>query len=180
MEEVHSRLAMVFAREKDRFIGFVRRQMDGLTGLDPEDIVSEVATQLLLRADLIHEVESVTAYIYRSLRNRLVDHARRHSSPLALREEWEDESASPAFQAVADGPDPEEAYRRTQVREHLREAIGRLGGRERALWIATEIEGRSFRELSEAWDEPIGTLLSRKSRANAKLRQMLHEHRNHF
>jgi len=180
MEEGRSRLAAVFEREKERFIGFVRRQMDGLAGLDPEDVVADVATQLLARADLVHEVESLSAYVYRSLRNRLLDHVRRPSPAVALREDWEDELPARAVQAVADGPDPEEAYRLAQIREHLREAIGRLGPPERAVWIATEIEGRSFRELAEAWEEPIGTLLSRKSRANAKLRELLHEYRNRY
>lgn len=180
MEEGRSRLAIVFEREKDRFIGFVRRQMDGLVGLDPEDIVADVATQLLARADLVNEVESLSAYVYRSLRNRLMDHVRRPQAAFALREDGEEGAPNQAVQPVANDPDPEEAYRLAQIREHLREAIGLLGAPERAVWIATEIEGRSFRDLAEDWQEPIGTLLSRKSRANAKLRRMLCIHQNRF
>ena len=45
------------------------------------------------------------------------------------------------------------------------------------MWLATEIDGFTFRDLAEDWDEPIGTLLSRKSRAVAKLRQLLSDYR---
>ena len=47
----------------------------------------------------------------------------------------------------------------------------------RAVLIATELKGKSFRELSEEWDEPMGTLLSRKSRAVKTLRKLLEEER---
>jgi DNA-directed RNA polymerase specialized sigma24 family protein len=39
------------------------------------------------------------------------------------------------------------------------------------------MDGRSFQELAEEWDEPLGTLLSRKSRAKARLREMLSEYK---
>jgi len=39
--------------------------------------------------------------------------------------------------------------------------------------VLTEFEEVSFRELSEEWDEPLGTLLSRKARAMEKIRQAL-------
>jgi len=39
--------------------------------------------------------------------------------------------------------------------------------------VATEFDGRSFRELSEEWQVPIGTLLARKSRALQKIRNKL-------
>ena len=67
---------------------------------------------------------------------------------------------------------PEEQAQRLQK---LTEAIGKLEPKQRAILVATELKGKTFRELSEAWDEPIGTLLSRKSRAVKALRQMLTE-----
>ena len=57
--------------------------------------------------------------------------------------------------------------------QRLGQAIGRLEPRQRAVFIATELNGMSFRVLSEQWHEPLGTLLSRKSRAVKALRGML-------
>jgi DNA-directed RNA polymerase specialized sigma24 family protein len=90
----------------------------------------------------------------------------------------EDGHAPRAIQPEHDGPDPEQAYHQIQLREQLRVAIGRLSAKERSVWVAIEIEGRSFRELADAWGEPIGTLLSRKSRATARLRELLSDYRD--
>jgi RNA polymerase sigma factor (sigma-70 family) len=71
------------------------------------------------------------------------------------------------------GLDPMAAFDARQVQERLARALDRLNPRERAVWLATEVDGQSFRALAERWGEPAGTLLSRKSRATAKLRQEL-------
>lgn len=49
---------------------------------------------------------------------------------------------------------------------------------QRAVWVATKIDGYSFKELSVKWQEPIGTLLARKSRATTKLRKLLQDEQN--
>ncbi len=48
-----------------------------------------------------------------------------------------------------------------------------LADEEKAVVLATEIEGRTFKELAADWDVPIGTLLARKSRALGKIRKRL-------
>jgi RNA polymerase sigma factor (sigma-70 family) len=178
MQEGWSRLAEVLEREKARFLAFARRQLDGFAGIEPEDVLSEVAFRLLRRADVVAEVENLSAYIYRSLANRVTDHRRSRRPTVSLDQAGAEESQD-ALQPAHDGPGPEQLYQQAQLREQLRAAIGRLGPRERAVWVATEIHGRSFRELAEAWDEPIGTLLSRKSRATARLRALLSEFATH-
>ena len=55
----------------------------------------------------------------------------------------------------------------------LREAIAQLRPDEQAVIIATEFEERSYEELSDEWEIPIGTLLSRKHRALSKLHKIL-------
>jgi RNA polymerase sigma factor (sigma-70 family) len=179
MEEGKTRLAGVFEREKARLLGFVRRQMDGFSGMDAEDIVADVTYRLLRRADMVEEVENLTAYIYRSLANRITDHRRKGLPTVSLDHGAEEDGHAPrAIQPEHDGPDPEQAYHQIQLREQLRVAIGRLSAKERSVWVAIEIEGRSFRELADAWGEPIGTLLSRKSRATARLRELLSDYRD--
>jgi DNA-directed RNA polymerase specialized sigma24 family protein len=73
-------------------------------------------------ADFTVPIEDLSAYIYRALRNKVID------------------SLSPEQKAVL---------------------------------IATEFEGRTFCELSEEWQIPIGTLLARKSRALFRIRLRL-------
>jgi len=57
----------------------------------------------------------------------------------------------------------------------MAQALSLLSTAERAVWLAVEMEGFSFRELAEMWNEPIGTLLSRKSRATKNLQRILAE-----
>ena len=78
MEQRWTRLAEVFAREKTRFLRFAQQRLFDLDETDAEDIVSDVVFNLLRRADIIGEIENLTAYIYRSLANRIIDRRRGH------------------------------------------------------------------------------------------------------
>jgi RNA polymerase sigma factor (sigma-70 family) len=174
MDHGKERLAEIFRTEKIRFLRFVRRKFDDISNMDAEDIVSEVTLSLFRRADIIGEIENLTAYIYRSLQNRMLDHRRNRVPAVTLDEEA---VASGAPELHARGPTPDSALDQREMRERLLNAIGRLSPKERAIFLATEMDGRSFQELAEEWDEPLGTLLSRKRRAKAHLREMLSEYK---
>jgi RNA polymerase sigma factor (sigma-70 family) len=166
MKEGQNRLLEVFQREKDRFMAFARGKIRGLASADPEDIVAEVFNTLLDKGDLVGETENLVAYIYRALGNRILDFRRREArTPSA---------GAPDVDQLADpGSDPHAAFQARQTRERLTRALDTLGAKERAVWLATEVEGRNFRDLAALWGEPLGTLLSRKSRATATLRLQL-------
>jgi len=175
-EESQSRLAEIFSRERSRFLRFVRRQADQLSSTDAEDVLSDVTYSLLSRADVVEQVENLTAYIYRSLANRIVDQYRRSVPVVAIAAD--DASDDTSFELKDERPRPDQRIEQSELRRRMHEAVGKLTPRERAVWIATEIEGSSFRDLAEEWDVPIGTLLSLKSRATARLRSLLSEYRN--
>jgi RNA polymerase sigma factor (sigma-70 family) len=166
MKPGQNRLLDLFRQEKERFLGFAQRQLSGLSGLDPEDVVSEVLHTLLDRGDLVGETENLAAYVYKSLGNRVLDQ-RRKEARASL-------AADVDLERLADpGPDPHAAFAALQIQERLAQALDTLSPRERAVWLATEVDGQSFRALASRWGEPAGTLLSRKSRATAKLREQL-------
>ena len=165
MKESQNRLLEIFARERERFLAFIRRQTWQLSHLDPEDILSEAFFNLFGKADLVAQAEHGTAYIYRTLRNQVIDARRRERgrrADLDLAQELADD-ALPA----------DDLLHHQELRARLDLALAAVKPKERAVWTRTEIEGRSFRELAEAGGEPIGTLLARKHRANAKLRKLL-------
>ncbi len=56
------------------------------------------------------------------------------------------------------------------------DAIDKLDDKQRYVFVETEIKGRSYEELSKESGEKIGTLLSRKSRAAKKLKDMMYEY----
>jgi RNA polymerase sigma factor (sigma-70 family) len=179
MTEGKQRLGEIFVREKSRFLGFVRRRLFDLSEMDAEDILSEVTYNLLRRSDVIGEVENLTAYIYRSLANRVTDHQRQLVPQVTAVETAEPGDLFQPTLPPDSRPLPDQSLQHAELRDRLFTAIGELGPQERAVWIATEIEDRSFRELADDWNEPIGTLLSRKSRAREKLRQMLSDYKDY-
>ncbi len=173
MDETKNRLALLFRAEKERFVSFVRRRLGDRSRTDAEDIVSDVVYRVLRRIDIVGEIENLTAYLYRSLENRIVDKRRGASPRMSLDEEEFQFQRRPERER---GPD--QGLERLDLRERLAQAIGRLSPQERAVFLATEVDDRSFRDLAEEWGEPIGTLLSRKNRAVARLKKMLAEYQD--
>lgn len=154
----HDALAAVLNRDRRTLLGFVRSRLgNSIQDQDAEDVLSDVVLGLLERADLMAEVENLTAYLVTALANRVRDLFRRKREvPLADTPPHE-----PAIPAVA------------EQRLELTRALSLLTTAERAVWVAVELDGRSFRDLAEHWGEPLGTLLSRKNRAEKRLRANL-------
>ncbi len=167
------RLIEVFDHDRRRLTRFVQSRLFGEDADEADDVVSDVMLRLFERADVLAQVEDVTAYLYRALAHAVTDlFRRRRTSPVqaapapADGDHQEPDYADPA-------PNPELAFLQAEQRGRIGQALAGLTPAERAVWVATEIEGCSFRQLAERWNEPLGTLLSRKSRATKRLRALL-------
>lgn len=68
---------------------------------------------------------------------------------------------------------PDETYLRNEEARMVREAVLRLPEASRAALILREYEGLSYRQIAEALDIPIGTVMSRLNYARRKLREEL-------
>lgn len=151
-----------FRTEYKKWVGYVRRLIDDTAERDAEDIVQDVILHIFDRADIGAPIENLSAYIYQSLRNRVVDLLRKRKDILSLSDVILASSTDTAYE-----------FEKKELQEKIYQAIDYLNDEERAVVIATEFDSRSFRELSDAWGVPIGTLLARKSRALKKIRQEL-------
>ena len=176
MDPSKKTLADFFLREGRRLASFVRSKIEDQADLEAEDLVQDVFANLLERADPLSEVENLSAYVWRSLRNRVVDALRRRRNHLSLDEPIAGEDDLTLADVIADDePDAEALLESAEDLAGLASAMESLDPKERELLQQTEFGGRTFRELSEEWGEPIGTLLSRKSRAVKTLRNLLEE-----
>jgi RNA polymerase sigma-70 factor (ECF subfamily) len=121
-----------------------------------------VLVGLFERTDISAPIVELSAYIYRSLRNRIIDAFRSpsRSGPLGA------VLADSRYEASGEAE-------RAEIRQKLFSAIDSLLPAQREVLVATEREGRSYRELSDEWDIPMGTLLARKHRAIRVLRKAL-------
>lgn len=142
-----------------------------------EDILQEVFYELVAAYRLMKPVEQVGAWLFRVARNRIIDRFRRKtreplgSGPTSVALEgkalqWEDLLPSP-------DAGPEAVYARSVLLEELDDALDELPEEQREVFIAHEIEGRSFKELAAETGLSVNTLLSRKHYAVLRLRERL-------
>ena len=169
------RIAETLGREQARLRQFIRKRVtdDG----DAEDIFQEVFYELVNAYRLMKPVEQAGAWLFRVARNRIIDLFRRRRPEVlgndarpvtedGAAHEWEDLLPSPEA-------GPEAAYARRVLLEELDAAIDDLPEEQREVFVAHEIEGRSFKELQESTGVSVNTLLSRKRYAVLQLRRRL-------
>jgi RNA polymerase sigma factor (sigma-70 family) len=174
-ESSNASIIRFLVAERDRLIAYVHHLIDDAAARDGEDIVQDVALSILSRPDILIPIETLSSYVYQSLRNRVIDHFRRPKIMIPLDESLDDDSLSLANEFVGAAPDAESEAARSELRRRITEAIEELSDDQKAVVVETEMNGRKFSDLSEEWNIPIGTLLARKARAMAKVRQSLRE-----
>ena len=162
-------------REQPRLRNFIRRRV--ADDNDVEDILQEVFYELVEACRGTHPVELASAWFYRVARNRIIDLFRK-KKPESLNEtisgeEGEDLHFEDLLPSLDAGPDA--VYARTVLLEQLDDALDELPDEQREVFIAHEIEGRSFKELAEETGLSINTLLSRKRYAVLYLRERLQD-----
>ena len=166
-------IAEFFAREKSNLVRYVRRMIDDAAERDGEDIIQDVMLSIFERSDITKPIGDLSAYVYRSLYNRVVDGYRKKRRTVSL-DAPAGSSEGTLGDVLADaGADVHDEVEKKQMLKRMYAAIEELSPPQKSVLIATEFEGRSFRELSEEWGVPLGTLLASKHRAIKKLRSRL-------
>jgi RNA polymerase sigma factor (sigma-70 family) len=162
-------------RERPRLRNFIRRRV--ADDNDVEDILQEVFYELVEAYRGTHPVELASAWFYRVARNRIIDLFRK-KKPESLNETISgEEGVDLHFEDLLPSLDagPDAVYARTVLLEQLDDALDELPDEQREVFIAHEIEGRSFKELAEETGLSINTLLSRKRYAVLYLRERLQD-----
>jgi RNA polymerase sigma factor (sigma-70 family) len=154
------RTSDAFEREQSRLRRFIRRRVRDPR--DAEDILQDVFSALVEANRLLMPIDHVTGWLFRVARNRIIDLFRART-PEQL--ELED--------LLSPDAGPEEEYVRTLQLEALEQAIAELPAEQRDVFIAHELEGRSFKEIAAATGVGVNTLLSRKRYAVLRLRERL-------
>jgi RNA polymerase sigma factor (sigma-70 family) len=171
--EQDRRIADVIERERRRLFRFIRKQVDDEG--DAEDILQDVFYELTEAYRLMKPVEQVGAWLYRVARNRIIDRFRKRK-PELLGEAFVSSEQEPLrLEDLLPSPDvgPEAAYARSILLEELDGALEELPEEQREVFVAHEIYGRSFKQLSNQTGLSINTLSSRKHYAVLHLRRRL-------
>ena len=163
-----------FRKEYQKLLAFAKTWLDDTAERDAEDIIQDVALSIFNRADISLPIESLSAYVYRAVKNRIIDYFRKKKSNISLDEEFL-VKGNPEFTNLLQDIhyDSVSEMEKAEIREYLFKALESLNAKDRAIIVANEFEGVPFRILADNWGVPIGTLLTRKTRALKKLKREL-------
>lgn len=172
--EQDQRIAEVVTREQSRLRNFIRRRVPDPR--DAEDILQDVFYELVEANRLLMPIDHVTGWLFRVARNRITD--------LFRKKRWESFSDTPVadeddellhVEDLLPSPDagPEALYARSVLLDELKLAVNELPEEQREVFVAHELEGRSFKEMAAETGVSVNTLLSRKRYAVLRLRERL-------
>jgi RNA polymerase sigma factor (sigma-70 family) len=144
---------------------------------DVEDILQDVFYKLS-QVDLEESpIERVSSWLYSVAQNQIIDHYRKkrdESLPILSEEDHEEEFVNNLMNVLSEDSDsPEMQYLQSMVWIELEKALDEIPREQRSVFELTELEGFSFKEISESTGLPVNTLLSRKRYAILYLREKL-------
>ena len=176
MIEQDRQIADVIAKERPRLRSFIRRRV--ANEADADDLLQDVFFELVEAYRLLTPIDFVTGWLFRVARNRITDLFRKKRPEPFSDEMLEDEDGDllnvedllPSSEA---GPEAE--YSRKLLLDELQQALAELPAEQRDVFVAHELEGHSFKELSAESGVSVNTLLARKRYAVLRLRERLQD-----
>ena len=171
--EQDQRISEVVRREQFRLRNFIRRRVPDPR--DVEDILQDVFFELVEANRLLMPIEHVTGWLFRVARNRITDLFRKKKPESFSDAAAADGEDNPRLEDLLPSPDagPDALYARHVLLDELEAAIDELPEEQRQVFVAHELEGRSFKEMAAETGVSVNTLLSRKRYAVLHLRERL-------
>jgi RNA polymerase sigma factor (sigma-70 family) len=175
MADQDQRISRVVDEERSRLLNFIRRRVPDPR--DAEDILQDVFYELVEANRLLMPIDHITGWLFRVARNRIIDLFRK-KKPVNFSdaEIADEENESLAFEDLLSSSDagPDLLYDRSVLLAAFELALSELPAEQREVFVAHEVEGLSFKEISARTGVGLNTLLSRKRYAVLHLRQRLH------
>jgi RNA polymerase sigma factor (sigma-70 family) len=179
--EQDQRISEVVEREQSRLRRFILRRVPDPR--DAEDILQDVFHALVEANRLLMPIEHVTGWLFRVARNRIIDLFRQKKpesfADTAVADQYDERLP---FEDLLPSPDagPEALYARNVLLHELELAVDELPKEQREVFVAHELEGRSFKEMAAETGVSVNTLLARKRYAVLHLRERLQGIYNEF
>jgi RNA polymerase sigma factor (sigma-70 family) len=167
-------IASTVQRERGRLLAFIRRRI--ADAAEAEDVLQDALYELVLAYRMMQPVEQAGAWLTRVARNRIIDRFRsksreRLTGPPATEGAELDEAFEDLLPAADGGA--ESSVIRELLLEEIEAALEELPHEQREVFVAHELDGLSFKELSARSGVSVNTLLSRKRYAVLHLQQRL-------
>ncbi len=172
-----SRVENIFIRYSSALRGFISKRLS--SDIESEDMLHDVFYKFIVSDGEDESIENVSAWLYRVARNMVVDSSRKkreESMPYIAKVSGGELLEIPLSELLStEGDTPETELVNSLIREELMLALEELPAKQRAVFELNELQGFSFKEISEASAEPINTLISQKRYAVQHLRRRLAE-----
>jgi RNA polymerase sigma factor (sigma-70 family) len=181
MTEQDRQISEIVHEERSRLRNFIRRRVPDPS--DVEDIVQEVFYELVEANRLLMPIEYVTGWLFQVARNRITDLFRKKKpEPFSDAASVDEDGELLRIEDLLPSPDagPEALYLRNEMLDELELAVRELPGEQRHVFVAHEVAGKSFKELSAETGVSINTLLARKRYAVLHLRERLQSTHDEF
>lgn len=165
--EQNQRLASAFDKERGRLLAFIRKRVPN--GIDPDDLLQDVFYELLESYRAMKPIAHAGAWMMQVARNRITDLFRLEKRRFV--QEPEHRILAELLPSSEAGPDGQ--FARSVLLAEIEAALSELPVSQREVFLAHEIEGKSFADISKSTGVSINTLLSRKHYAVKRLRSRL-------
>lgn len=163
--EQDRKIADVVKREESRLRAFIRRRVADPGDVD--DVLQDVFSRLVEANRLLMPIDQVAGWLFTVARNRITDLFRKSRD--------EEEELDVDELLASDETEPDALFAQRVLVDELEAAIAELPEEQRAVFVAHELEGRSFKSIAEETGVGVNTLLSRKRYAVLRLRERLKE-----
>lgn len=167
---MNKRIEDTFKKEKNKLTNFIRSKIH--LEEDVEDILQDVFYQVVVNANILESVDNLIGWIYTVAKNKIIDRYRKKKLSTVSLNNIENNFS---FEEIIEDTltDIEDDYIKSAVYEEMIEVINSLPAEQKEVFIANEIDGISFKELSEKTGISINTLLARKRYAVLTLKNKL-------
>jgi RNA polymerase sigma factor (sigma-70 family) len=164
-----------FNQERKRLLEFIKKRVSNTA--DAEDILQDVFYHFIESFNILTPIEHVTAWLFRVARNKIIDRYRKHK-PILLDNlapsNLDDDPSYTVIDLLYEPEDnPENMYLREVIWEEFAVSLAKLPAEQKEVFVLHELEGKSFKEISELTGVSVNTLLSRKRYAVLFLRKNL-------
>lgn len=157
----YKRLELCLSVHGRKLFSYVAKRMPTA---DAEDIVQEVCLKFLTNEKTAPQ--NIPAWIFKAAKNLIIDRSRKKREELL-------EDRSVPYNALDERADILKKLNIKELRERIRKAIASLPEDQKFVFIETEINGKSIKEISQETGINPNTLLSRKHKAVLALREKL-------
>ena len=152
-----------FETELVEQIPSLRRYSRALTAnvYEADDLVQDVLERALRKKSLWHRGHRLRPWLFAIMHNTFVNKVVRQSKQAALQLVSEPVSDTTS--------DAESLWKKKQ----LQQAISQLPADQRQVFLMVSLEGFAYKEVANIMETPVGTVMSRLSRARNRLRQLI-------